>query len=227
MAQVVRNSPYTAPGTGPDGVDPDRLAGSLAYAVPGPMESATDPRFGWDNSGQATHLRESTTGTPDASRLRDTTLFETRPGEGEPVSWYARLTRDLFARHSVEYQDADGHEVLPKVNPKMEARPRPSDAGETRPTMRMNPHTYVFTRPFDQTVKRTFTGVHFSMADHRRNYPVLGMTPPNRSKRNTYRLEPEPWDTDLVDMPVPVDSSPDTRVMVTDVPPAATRSWRL
>lgn len=226
MAQAVRNSPYTAPGTGVDGVDPDRLAGSLAYAVPGPMESAADSRFGWDNSGQATPLHESPTGTPDAARLRHQPLFETRPGEGEPVAWYKRLTRDLFARHSVEYQDADGHEVAPKERPVMAERPKPSDAGETRPTMRMNPHTYVFTRPFGQDMKRTFSGVHFSMADHRRDYPVLGMQPAQKTRRNTFRIEPEPWDTDLVDMPVPVDSSPDTVVSVVNVP-YSSRSWRL
>lgn len=228
MAQVVRQSPYTAPGTGPDGVDPDRLAGSLAYAVPDPLDSAKDARVrGWDGTGSATTLHESPTGVPDASRLRHTPLHSTTPTEGDPVRWWHRYTRDLLGRHSVEYQDADGNEVAPKENPRFAARPRPSDAGETRPTMKMNPHSYIFTRPWQQDMARTFNGVHFSMADHRRTYPVLGMEPPRKIRRNTFRIEPEPWDTDLVDMPPTVDSSPDTVVTVVDVPMPVTRSWRL
>ena len=96
MAQVTRESPYTAPGEGVDGTDPDLLAGLPAYAVPDSLDTARDPRYGWDNSGQAQPIDVSTTGTPDASRLRRTTLFETRPGEGDPVSWWSRFTRDLF-----------------------------------------------------------------------------------------------------------------------------------
>lgn len=226
MAQVVRNSPYTVPGSDPSATDPALLAGVAAYAVPGPMESAKDPRFGWDNSGGATALKESTTGTPDASRMKHAPLFETRPGEGNPVSWWRRFTRDTTARYSVEYQDADGHEVAPKFLRRMKPRPVPSDAGETRPTMRMNPHTYVFTRPVEAPMV-PLNGVHFSMADHRRDYPILGMEPPRKIRRNTYRIEPEPWDTNLVDMPAPVDSSPDAGVVAVNVPPAGNRAWRL
>jgi hypothetical protein len=36
------------------------------------------------------------------------------------------------------------------------------------------------------------------MADHRREYPILGMAPVN-SRRNTYRVEPTPWDINIVD----------------------------
>jgi hypothetical protein len=61
-----------------------------------------------------------------------------------------------------------------------------------------------YTRPFDQVVRRRFTGDHFSMADHRRDYPIFQMTPVNQ-RRNTFRLEPAPWDTNLVDM---VDTDP-------------------
>jgi len=38
------------------------------------------------------------------------------------------------------------------------------------------------------------------MADHRRNYEIGGMQPAT-SRRNTFRIEPTPWDTDIVDMP--------------------------
>ncbi len=228
MAQATRESPYTAPAQGDDGVDPGLLAGMPAFAVPGPMETAQDPRFGWDNSGQATTLHESSTSTPDAARLRDAPLFETRPGEGEPKAWWRRFTGDLLGRHSVEFQDADGAEVAPKRAPLFYMRPRPSDIGDTRPTMKMNPSSYTFTRPFPgMGTAGRFTGVHFSMADHRRDYSILGMEPPRKTRRNTYRIEPEPWDTDLVDMPVTVDSSPDVTVVAEYAAPSGNRSWRL
>lgn len=227
MAQVTRQSPYTAPGTGPDGVDPDRLAGAVAYAVPGPMESAQDARYGWDNSGGSTPLRESTTGTPDAARLRHAPLFETRPGEGAPIAWWQRFTRDLFSRHAVEYQDADGAEVAPRTPARVPDKPRSSDVPENRPTMKMNPNTYLFTRPFPGlgTTGR-LNGSHFSMADHRRDYDILGMAAPRKTRRNTFRLEPEPWDTDLVDRGPVADPSPDVQIVGTDVPPPS-RAWRL
>ena len=230
MAQVTRQSPYTTPGTSPSGIDPDRLAGSLAYAVPDSLDSAraVGPYAHGDNGGTAQQVHESTTGTPDASRLRHTTLFETRVGEGEPVAWYRRMFRDLFARHSVEYQDADGFAELKEPPARMVPRPRPSDTGEPRPTTRMSPHAYVFTRPFPgMGTSGHLNGSHFSMADNKRTYSILGMEPPRKMRRNTYRLEPEPWDTDLVDMPVTVDSSPDAgTIAVIDVPNAS-RSWRL
>lgn len=47
------------------------------------------------------------------------------------------------------------------------------------------------------------TGAHFSMADHRRNYPVLGMEP-IRERRNTYRVDPPPRDVTIQDRPSPV-----------------------
>lgn len=226
MAQVVRNSPFTTPGAGTDGTDPAMVAGQAAYSVPGPMESAKDPRYGWDNSGQAQDSRVSSTGTPDASRLMVAPLYETRPGEGDPVSWWKRFTGDFLGRHAVEYQDADGSEMAPRVLINSKPRPVPSDTGEPRPTNRMNPHTYVFTRPI-QGPERELNGVHFSMADHRRDYPILGMESARKVRRNTYRLEPEPWDTNLVDMPPQVDSSPDAQVIAVDIPPVGNRAWRL
>lgn len=106
---------------------------------------------------------------------------------------------------------------------------------ESRGTMRMSPATYSFTRPMDHRTygdidvwtSRQNNGMHFSMADHRRNYEILGMRPP-QSRRNTYRIDPPPWDADIVDLP------PDN-AMPTVVPGAVvgvevnytSRSWRL
>src|SRR3546814_10876093 len=74
----------------------------------------------------------------------------------------------------------------------------------------MSPRSYTFTRPFDSLNRnyanvsigsaRQLNGQHFSMADHRREYPILGIKP-NHLRRNTYRLDPSPWDADLIDVP--------------------------
>jgi hypothetical protein len=61
-----------------------------------------------------------------------------------------------------------------------------------------------YTRPFDQTIRHRLTGDHFSMADHRRNYPIFQMAPVNQ-RRNTFRLEPAQWDANIVDV---VDTNP-------------------
>ena len=100
---------------------------------------------------------------------------------------------ELIGRHGVEEQDGDGWTT--EGGRKPAARPPyPAPLPE-----RNTPHNlYSFTRPFDQHAEREFNGSHFSMADHRREYPILGMAPVN-SRRNTYRVEPTPWDINIVD----------------------------
>jgi hypothetical protein len=64
------------------------------------------------------------------------------------------------------------------------------------------------------------------MADHRRNYEILGMAPA-RSRRNTYRMEPAPWDLDVVDMPSTDAYNPvDARIRSVELPQNP-RSMRL
>jgi hypothetical protein len=67
--------------------------------------------------------------------------------------------------------------------------------------------------------------MHFSMADHRRTYDVLGMAPV-QSRRNTYRADPAPWDANVVDMPVDV-SPVNARVRVVELPARTGGSYRL
>jgi len=170
----------------------------------------------------------SVIGTPDAARLGTIPRAEKYgPHDAAPTPWYRRLFDELLGRHKVEYQDADGFEAIKGGSgPKVAARPKPGDVPENRPTMRMSPHTYVFTVPPQDGMAREFNGMHFSMADHRREYPILGMEPPNKIRRSTFRLEPEPWDANLVDMPSDA-PMPYDRVPAVDVPPAGNRSWRL
>ena len=100
-------------------------------------------------------------------------------------------------------------------------------------TEKLSPRRYSFTRPFDQGTKgngaRQLNGQHFSMADHRRDYPILGMRPWNQH-RNTYRVDPAPWDAEMYDVPPESTMGAVTngRIQAVDVPgDSGNRSYRL
>lgn len=226
MANAQSVSPYTI-GPPVDGVTPGQeLSLDPAYAVPGP--DAADSDGWWDATGFATSLRLSPTGTPDATRLGQLPVYETREGAGDPEAFAHTYRDEINTRHRVEDQDADGFETQVQFA-RYAPRPEPTRDGEAgiRPTGRMSPLTYVFTRPFGRGTARFMNGEHFSMADHRRDYPIHGMSSPRKVGRNTFRLEPEPWDTDNVQLPPSTDGSPDLRIRAVDIPPADNRSWRL
>jgi hypothetical protein len=115
--------------------------------------------------------------------------------------------------------------------------PRRNPPAEPRVTSRLSQNTWSFTRFFDQLNRtfddeptsgsaRRFNGIHFSMADHRRNYEIYGMRPVS-SRRNTYRIEPTPWDIDVVDMPPAANSNiPEARILGVELP-YQTRAMRL
>lgn len=152
---------------------------------------------------------------PSAHRLATIPLLNEQPApDRPPEDFYRRKEADKAHHHSKE-----------KINPTQREAPKGVTAGdlryalnprftpppEIRWTGKLSPSTYLFTRPFGQYnrthgadpatgVARYLNGDHFSMADHRRKYEILGMQPPP-SRRNTFRLEPGPWDVDIVDMP--------------------------
>lgn len=175
-----------------------------AYGVPS-IESGSPytDTFGW-----GPQLRTSTTDVPSAQRLGTVPRRDFRPDPVRPPQeFYDRLDKDDRMRHSVETVDADGWTESKGIFPsdrRWADNPRRTPPAESRVTQVMAPSTYLFTRPFDQHSARTLNGTHFSMADHRRNYEILGMAPA-RSTRNTYRIEPPPWDLDIVDVPATVE----------------------
>jgi hypothetical protein len=184
--------------------------------------------------------RPSNQEIPSAERLGKFPIIQryTYP-DRPPQDWYRVRDADEKARHSNEYQDADGWKEQKGILPgdkRWEYNPRLHPPAEDRPTMGMAPRTYTFTRPFDQLNRdypdaqigtaRQNNGQHFSMADFRRDYPILGMAP-HTSARNTYRITPAPWDANIVDMPPNVDNEPvNARVRSVDVPYPG-RSYRL
>lgn len=195
------------------------------YAAPS-LESgdAYTDEFGWANRS----LRPSAVEYPSAQRLMTIPRVDYRPDPVRPPEeWWNRLDRDDAQRHTVEFQDADGWTELKGVAPgdkRWADNPRRTPPAEPRPTLSMAPSTYQFVRPFDQHSARYLNGTHFSMADHRRDYDILGMAPV-RSLRNTYRLEPAPWDTDIVDTPPPAPPI-NARLQGTELP-FGPRSYRL
>lgn len=145
------------------------------------------------------------------------------PEEG----FYPQRDADKAVRHNVEIQDADGWQEQKGNPPRFAPNPRSAIIEEPRPTSRLAPRSYSFLRPFDQHSARTFNGMHFSMADHRRVYETHGMAPA-RSARNTYRIEPAPWDQRVVDMPAnPNEPRFDGKITAVEVAPAGNRSYRL
>ena len=206
--------------TGPFNPPPQQTA---AFADPPPGYPVNNP-LGW--------APEYVRPTDGAGVRQDMRVDPTRP----PSETWAPRDADEAKRHSVEDQDADGWTEQKGGSGKaLAADPRRIPPPESRPTQQMAPRSYSFTRPFDQFNKvyadiqvgarRQLNGTHFSMASHKREYEILGMEPARRSRRNTFRLTPGPWDADLIDMP-PVVESPYQRVRSVDVPPSG-RAYRL
>lgn len=179
---------------------PDYGTPSSAYAAPDLRRDAPYiDTFGW---GPKTRIGVS--GTPDAMREMTFPVRQDGPTGGTPPRTYWRkLDTDERQRESVTETDANGWDIR-KSQYRVGKNPRENPPPETRWTEKLGPSNWSFTRPWDQLRKgngaRILNGVHFSMADHRRNYEIGGMRP-WRANRNTYRLEPAPWDADMYDVP--------------------------
>lgn len=198
-----------------------------AYGVPSLDEgSPYNDEFGWGPK-----LKTSAVETPSAQRLQQIPRRDYRPNPPDPsesdTGFWGQLDADKQRRHSVEHVDADGWTESKGImagEKRWKDNPRSIPPPESRPTQMMAPTTYSFTRPFDQHSARQFNGTHFSMADHRRNYEILGMAPV-RSMRNTYRIEPTPWDEDIVDLPPDSAGIPQARIRAVEAP-YGSRSFR-
>lgn len=214
-----------------------------AYAVP--ATSAGDAyikEFGW---APKLAPRTSAQETPSAQREMTIPIYERQSNPQSPSDrgglWDV-LQRDRAHRIAVQAvaETSTGWQSDPGIkggDARWADNPRHHPPGEPRITSRLGQNTFSYVRYFDQLnrthagdpptgSKRTFNGMHFSMADHRRNYQILGMQPP-RSRRNTYRLDPTPWDVGVVDMP-PADTYNVPAASITSYEiPAPSRSLRL
>jgi hypothetical protein len=204
-------------------------------AVPAPdpqhySDAATPPGAGgrWDNTGYAPKVtRDDYAGTPDPTRVEELPRHDRRANLRDPWTWWGRIDADTLARESVTEQDANGWTER-KGERARGPDPRWVPPPEPRPTLSMAPRSYYFERPFDQEIARRLTGAHISLANNRRNYEILVQTPVPRL-RNTYRVEPSPWDTDIVDESPPATTGrPDQRLAPVPLDSYVTqRSYRL
>lgn len=221
-------NPYTADSTTDIATPPVyAVPQSRDYAVPDIDEgSPYNDEFGWGPQPG----RPSSVEYPSAQRLRTIPRIDFVPDPVRPPEeWYGRRDADDKQRHSVEDIDANGWTELKGVLPtdkRWADNPRRTPPPENRPTQSLSPRTYSFTRPWDRFSARYLNGNHFSMADHRRDYEIGGMGPVV-SRRNTYRMEPVPWDLDVIDLPpINGDPRPEARARSVEIPEPS-RSWRL
>lgn len=229
MAGGASPNPYAADNSGGQyGNAAEYGTPNNAFAAPGPGTDAPYiDEFGWGPSP-----RISVGSTPDAMRLQSFPVRTVRPdAEDAPEEFYGPLDADDKNRHSVENVDADGW-TIQKDQLRRAPDPRWNPPAESRITQQMAPRTYSFWRPFDQGTKgngaRSLNGMHFSMADHRREYDILGMRPWS-AHRNTYRTDPTPWDADMYDVPDPdtVGTQYQGRFQAVELPASDNRSFRL
>jgi hypothetical protein len=203
-----------------------------AYVVPSPA-SADAPYI--DTPGWAPKLRLSSQETPDSARLGERPLQEFYPDTAHPETFYGQRDSSAHARHGwAENVDANGWNELKGIRAtdfRTAIDPRRTPPAEDRITEQLSPRSYSYTRPFmtglHKMGDRSLNQRHFSMADHRRVYPVGDMSSV-KTARNTFRIDPTPWDADLIDVP-PNANDPQIlngRVQAVEVA-YAPRNWRL
>lgn len=192
------NNPSIKEGSWSAQVNLSEMGPNAAFAAP---DIRIDAPYD-DNTGYADQLKGGVEGTPDAQRLGQAPFLSMHPVKQR--LFYEVRDEDRKERYSVETVDPDGWNEQPGFIKRWVANPRENPPEPERPMTRdRSPNTYSYQRPMgDGLGERRFNGTHFSMADHRRDYDIYGMAPV-RPLRNTYRLDPAPWDTNVVDMPTP------------------------
>lgn len=225
-----QNGAYTShAGNAGDYADaPEYGQPDTAYAAPDIHRDAPyNDEFGW---GPKTRI--SVENTPDAMREFAAPVRDFRVNPEAQYDFYRQRDADEKQRESVTEQDGNGWDEK-KDRYKIGPDPRWNPPAETRLTEKLSPRRYSFTRPFDQLTKgngaRQLNGQHFSMADHRRDYPILGIRPWSQH-RNTYRVDPAPWDAEMYDVPPEstMGAVSNGRIQAVDVPgDSGNRSYRL
>lgn len=206
MAQQGVN-PYSRPsavaGESPDPSGRFRIGGPGKYSVVDVPDS-TDPDW---TVGYSPELANG--GSPDGTALPSDIRVGTR--EPPPNDPNDRLYNQIvYSDENKRYNDqsmrytgwkVQQHKVPPGQNPMWTQERMP-----VRPTADTAPMGTEFKRYWH--VPRSVTDAvgpdaitHFSMADHRRVYEIMGQKPQGRLGTNTYRASPRPWDEDLYTVP--------------------------
>lgn len=228
-AKSAASNPYATSRTADVLAQPEYAQLDSAYAVPDiTVDAPYNDEFGW-----SPHLRLSAQETPDDARLGQRPLHQSYPDPRDPDRYWAEQDADKAYRQRVVEVHATGWEEGQGVQAgdrRWADNPRRTPPPDIRVTQRLSPRSYSYLRPFMTGLQKmgalSFNQQHFSMADHRRNYPDPEMTPV-RTHRNTWRIDPTPWDVNLVD--VPPDNIPSVaqdRIQAVEVA-YGSRSWRL
>jgi hypothetical protein len=237
--------PYAAESATIEQAVPEYSMPRGTYAAPALQDGdAYIDAFGWSPD-----LRTSASGdtAPSAQRLGVIPRFDDYPDplKAPQDGYYQRLGADRNLRHgreeSVQGTPWDNPSGVNASDRRWAPNPRSTPPPVTRVTQHMAPGTYSFVRPFDQLNRsygdvvvgsaRHLNGWHFSMADHKRTEKITNETVgsmPVRTGRNTYRIEPTPWDLNVVDMPPAGDASGGyPQQVIQSYATQASRSYRL
>lgn len=204
-----RNS-YVTPPTRVDGSAPNPSNQPLwngpgRYTVPS-VFTTNDPEY---TDGFSPTLKPG--GSSDGSALPDDIRIGARkvPATGDShtyndPAWKKREINDQRTRNL-----ADHYETMWQVRQNKPHTPRlpiwDQERLPVRPTAQNSPTGYGMSRywhiPRNAADVDPTLPLHFSLADHRRKYPIMGMKPQGRTGVNTYRAEPRPWDENLLVTP--------------------------
>lgn len=196
------------------------------------MEYYSDPKYVNDVRPTATKvggysptLEIGAQSTPDSSRIGQAPLRQfasdaKNNGLFHAMRSYQSRKRDTeeTIRRGIPWQtDANVTAGETRYAP----NPRLTPSPETRATSRLSPSGSYFIRDVTGGYARDFNGGHFSMADHERNYEILGMAPA-KSSRSTYRVDAPMNGLSVVDLPPIVGPDPSAFIRSNNVPsPAA------
>lgn len=203
MANIARGrNPYERPqlrsGEAPVPAGDVLWAGPGRWSVAAPPDSS-DPEY---TTAFSPELKAG--GSSDGTKLPSDIRIGTRePVENNPNDrlYNAKRTSEFHLRHSEESFCPTWRVQQHKAGPVPTNPYWTADVAPSRPTAERSPSNGLFTRPWHIPRNRADIEpgavLHFSMAAHRRNYEIHGMTPRGRVGVNTYRAEPRPWDEQL------------------------------
>lgn len=172
-----------------------------AFMGPNPYEvtkaNVTNDFPGWAHDENQINLDKAA--TDHQRRILGHTRLETAYYGNRPDN---HKNKDLlFEQVSVANQGPMSKDPTPDSRGKHPYEPNNNPPDDPRPV-----HAgigYTFYRDWVDAIRDSqgFSGDHISLADNKVILPVGGMRPNyERNKRNTFRLEPTPWDSNLVDL---------------------------
>jgi hypothetical protein len=144
-------------------------------------------------------------GSADGTKLpSDIRIGRREPPPNDPnVKAYTQLrTSEQNRRYSADvyvpgqWRVHQEKPAVPKIPDQVDEKP------PIRPTQTMAPTDNLLVRPWHHPRNAADAlgpgaTLHFSMADHRRLYPIMLQQPRGGVGNNIFRVQPQPWDADL------------------------------